>query len=79
LLRLLPEGQSRLFQDAWDEFTAGASPEARLVRDADKLEMVLQAMEYEKLGYGGSLMRFWHSKPIGRLPLALYEEMRRRR
>lgn len=32
----------------YDEFEAGASPEARLVSQLDKLEMVLQAYRYEK-------------------------------
>lgn len=34
-------------------FEAGDSPEARIVRAADKLEMLLQAHEYEMTGYRG--------------------------
>ncbi len=35
----------------WEEFELNRSPEARLVRQADRLEMLLQAKYYEKLGY----------------------------
>lgn len=31
----------------WEEYQAGATPEARFVRELDKLETVLQATEYE--------------------------------
>ena len=31
---------------AWEEYEEGATPEARLVRQADKLETWLQALEY---------------------------------
>lgn len=33
---------------AWEEYEAGATPEARLVRQADKLESWLQALEYRE-------------------------------
>ena len=35
----------------WEEFELNRSLEARLVRQADRLEMLLQAKYYEKLGY----------------------------
>jgi len=31
----------------WEEYEAGTSPEAKLLKDLDKLEMILQAQEYE--------------------------------
>lgn len=39
-----------LWLEAWEEYTAGATPEARLVRDADKLEMAHQAIRYARGG-----------------------------
>lgn len=42
----------------WQEYGAAATPEARLVRDADKLEMVHQALCYE-LGGQRNLQDFW--------------------
>jgi putative hydrolase of HD superfamily len=38
------------YRELWQEFAAGASREARLVRAADKLEMMIQAWEYEQAG-----------------------------
>lgn len=48
----LPEGTS--LDDLWREYEAEASPEARIVRQLDKLEMALQALEYERQ-YGQGL------------------------
>jgi putative hydrolase of HD superfamily len=63
------EGQAmvQIFADApspadytalWAEYAAGQTPEARLVRDADKLEMVHQALQYERRGQR-KLDEFW--------------------
>ena len=42
----------------WEEFEAGRTREAKLARIADKLEMLLQAYEYERTGYR-NLDDFW--------------------
>ena len=42
----------------WEEFEAGTSIEGKLVRAADKLELMIQVLEYEKIGYR-SLDKFW--------------------
>lgn len=42
-LKALPK-----FKDLYDEFCAGETPEARLARQIDKLEMLLQALAYEQ-------------------------------
>lgn len=34
----------------WEEYEEGTSMEAKLVKDMDKLEMILQALEYEQDG-----------------------------
>jgi putative hydrolase of HD superfamily len=31
----------------WEEYEAGATPESKLLKDLDKVEMILQAHEYE--------------------------------
>ena len=36
----------------WEEFETGETPEARLVRQVDRLEMALQASVYRGQGYG---------------------------
>jgi putative hydrolase of HD superfamily len=42
----------------WHEFEDGSTPEGRLVRDADKLEMMVQCLRYEQAGARG-LDEFW--------------------
>ncbi|MDX9833340.1 MAG: HD domain-containing protein, partial [Anaerolineae bacterium] len=44
----------------WQEFEDRASPEGRLVRDADKLEMMVQCLRYEQAGSRG-LDEFWEA------------------
>jgi putative hydrolase of HD superfamily len=46
------------YLDLWSEYDAGITPEARLVKDADKLEMVHQALAYERRGHI-NLGEFW--------------------
>lgn len=42
----------------WEEYAAGESNEARLVKDADKLEMMHQALRYAASG-NRNLQEFW--------------------
>ncbi|WP_347878309.1 HD domain-containing protein [Streptomyces sp. KS 21] len=44
-------------QGAVDEYEAGETPEAIVARDADKLECLVQAVEYREQGY--SLTQNW--------------------
>jgi 5'-deoxynucleotidase len=46
LLKDVPPDVRPLYRRAWLEFVDGKSPEARLVRQLDKLEMAIQAWEY---------------------------------
>ena len=49
----------------WREFEEGKSPEARAVREADRYEMVIQAMEYVLAGHPEKrLRRFWKGVPM---------------
>jgi putative hydrolases of HD superfamily len=45
----LPQALRRLIVDAWEEYEAGDTPEARLVHQIDKLEALLQANEYREM------------------------------
>jgi putative hydrolase of HD superfamily len=48
--------------ELWKEYEEGVTEEAKLVKDMDKLEMILQALEYEKDGKNGkSLDGFFDS------------------
>jgi len=42
----------------WDEYANGTSPEARLVKAIDRLELMAQALAYERTGVRG-LDSFW--------------------
>ena len=48
------------YQDLWEEFETGETLEAKLVRAADKLEMMIQVLTYEKTGFR-SLDLFWEN------------------
>ena len=49
------------YLELWREYESAATPEARLVRAADKLEMLMQAAEYEHVGYR-CLGDFWEKR-----------------
>lgn len=44
----------------WLEFEEASTPEGRLVRDADRLELMVQAYAYEQAGHRG-LDEFWEA------------------
>lgn len=56
LLGALPQGDNYL--ELWEEYCRGGSPEARLVKALDRLEMLAQALVYERGGARG-LDEFW--------------------
>jgi putative hydrolase of HD superfamily len=64
-VRPLPPALAGLIRDAVREYEAGQTPEARCARDADKLEMLLQAREYEDQGHRD--VRPWIDSALSRL------------
>ena len=48
---------------AWDEFEAQETEEARLVRDADRLDLLAQALVYERTTGSRELDEFWTFAP----------------
>ncbi|XP_049913826.1 HD domain-containing protein 2 [Epinephelus moara] len=59
---LLPEGLKQEIYGVWEEYENQSSPEARLVKQFDLMEMILQAHEYEELeGTPGRLQEFFDS------------------
>ncbi|XP_035472759.2 HD domain-containing protein 2 [Scophthalmus maximus] len=62
LTALLPEGLKQEIYALWEEYESQSSAEARLVKQFDLLEMILQAHEYEELeGTPGRLQEFFDS------------------
>ena len=59
ILGLLPKKQREKYLIDWNEYREGKTKEAKAVRQLEKLEMALQAKEYEKAkSTGQSLKRF---------------------
>jgi putative hydrolase of HD superfamily len=58
LLAPLPSGER--WKALWQELDDRTSPEGCLVRDADKLEMIIQCLRYEQAGSQG-LDEYWQS------------------
>ena len=59
LMRHLPDAER--WQAWWQEFEDGTSSEGRLVRDADQLDMLIQAYVYERTTGNRWLEEFWPS------------------
>jgi putative hydrolases of HD superfamily len=59
LFQQMPNGA--YYIACWQEYADGATPEGRLVRDADKLEMIHQALCYEQSGQR-NLNEFWQEQ-----------------
>jgi putative hydrolase of HD superfamily len=59
ILSLLPKMQRENYLAVWNEYQEGKTREAKAVRQLEKIEMALQAKEYEKFGSASkSLERF---------------------
>jgi putative hydrolases of HD superfamily len=52
------------YVELWAEYTTGASVEARLVKELDRVEMLVQALAYERAGNRG-LGEFWRNAGAG--------------
>jgi putative hydrolase of HD superfamily len=61
MLSGLPDSIRSLYWKTWLEYQENKTPEAILVHDADKIEMVLQASEYQKAYPETDLHRFYHA------------------
>ena len=78
LLRGLPYAER--WHSWWQEFEEGTSIEGQIVRDADRLDMLIQAHIYEETTGNRWLREFW--PPPGNMPFQLsstqmlYEELK---
>lgn len=65
----------------WEEMRQNSTAEARLVHDADKLDLFLQAFVYERQTGNRQLAEFWQKSHAFHFPQAqaLYDELCRRR
>ena len=59
ILSFVPKRQKEIYLAIWNEYQEGKTREAKVVRQLEKIEMALQAKEYEKAGSTSkSLERF---------------------
>ena len=59
ILSLIPKRQKEIYLAVWNEYQEGKTREAKAVRQLEKIEMAMQAKEYEKSGSAPkSLVRF---------------------
>jgi len=83
MLKPLPPLLREEYEALWNEYEEGASPEARLVAELDKLEMAAQALRYEDARVSPrKLDGFWASaEAVVRAPRlrAALDAMRRQR
>lgn len=81
LLSKLPIALSKKYVSTWEEYASGGSPEAAIVSQADKLEMMLQAFEYESEGgFSESLEKFFNevgNGPFSELAKSIMERKSR--
>jgi putative hydrolase of HD superfamily len=72
---------SAQFMAWWEELHANETAEALLVHDADKIDMFLQALMYEKQTGNQQLAEFWTKPYTFNYPesQAIYNELRARR
>jgi putative hydrolase of HD superfamily len=61
LCQMLPQPAADELQVLWHEYAARSSPEARFVSQIDKLEALLQALEYREAGQPADVESFWQS------------------
>lgn len=77
LLSSLPKGLSEEYRRLWEEYSAGKGKEARIVKEADRLEMLLQALEYEREGY--DVKDFWAEDYRFEAGEGVYKALKKRR
>jgi putative hydrolase of HD superfamily len=61
MLKSLDDPPKQLYWETWKEYQNNMSPESKLVHDMDKVEMVLQAYEYNLGSHNEKLTRFQHA------------------
>lgn len=63
ILSLLPKELEKEYAKIWEDLVEGESPESKLFKQVDRLEVLLQAGEYEKEGYDKEkFAAFWGAK-----------------
>ena len=67
ITEMIPIEQRGQYRRMWRDLESGRTREARLVKDLDKLEMLLQARRYESLGASSRKLEKFYRSAIGRI------------
>jgi len=63
ILTLLPKELEKKYTEIWEELIRGETAESRLLKDVDKVELLMQATDYEKEGHDKEKLKvFWGAK-----------------
>lgn len=68
----MPDALAKVFQDLAGEFEAGETLEGQVARDADKIETLLQAAEYQAQGHDTAA---WRESSIAALRTASAKQL----
>lgn len=80
ILSTLPKPLAERYRSLWEEYSNVVSSEAEITIQADKVEMLLQTLEYEEAGIDPSrLDHFWHAEVGSGLASELVEALMRKR
>jgi len=75
ILSSLPEKLQSPYRSLWDEFENQTTPEAILANDIDKIEMMMQALEYEEEGYEPAKLDVFWSEVKNKIKTPLVQDL----
>jgi putative hydrolase of HD superfamily len=75
ILSRLPTKLKRKYSAIWQEYEDKTTREAMLANDIDKIEMLIQALEYEKEGYDSSKLEVFWTSSQNKIKTALGQDL----
>lgn len=75
LLSMLPGDLEKRYLLLWREFEDHKTPEAVLAKDIDRIEMVMQALEYEEAGFERDKLETFWSASENRIETTIGKEL----
>ena len=75
VLSQLPVELARQYLRLWEEYEDEVTTEAILARDLDRIEMVMQALEYERQGYDRQKLDAFWVEVEGKIRVPLVQEL----
>lgn len=83
IIQLLPREQKEKYGELWKEFSEGKTEEAKIAYQSEKLEMILQTLEYMEEGYNKEKLKIFFDNEKDKFTdndiKALFEILNKRR